>query len=246
MLASRDMSREVAAKIDTEVSLPAEDKQPHPEATTRKSSQRRFTDEQIRFLESMYKTEPRPELQIKHQLADKLGLHPRQVAIWFQNKRARSKSKLMERDYKMLKNSYDKLASKLDLLKEENQSLLLQLKRLKNLTRKQDGDIYHVVPEARKSNDEDLHKKEINSGAEEKPNYLTESHNNKHQIFIPEDTSQYTERFGEETEFLNIQGLVPDDSLASSSNGVVFSLALFWTTHFVVCHIGGTIKPIRE
>ncbi|GJV49258.1 RNA-directed DNA polymerase, eukaryota, reverse transcriptase zinc-binding domain protein [Tanacetum coccineum] len=65
---------------------------------------RRFSDEQIQLLESMFETQSRPEFKMKQQLANKLGLHPRQVAIWFQNRRASDQS-----------------------LKEENQALLNQI-----------------------------------------------------------------------------------------------------------------------
>lgn len=88
---------------------------------------RRFNDEQIKSLENMFETESRPELRTKQQLAKRLGLEPRQVAIWFQNKRARSKSKQLELEYRMLQISYDNLASKYELLKKEHESLLIQV-----------------------------------------------------------------------------------------------------------------------
>ncbi|MCD9640735.1 hypothetical protein HAX54_026260 [Datura stramonium] len=100
---------------------------------------RRFNDEQIKSLEDMFVTESRPELRTKQQLAKRLGLQPRQVAIWFQNKRARSKSKQLELEYRMLQISYDNLGSKYELLKKEHESLLIQLQRLKKLTEK-DGN----------------------------------------------------------------------------------------------------------
>ncbi|KAL3362528.1 hypothetical protein AABB24_015098 [Solanum stoloniferum] len=87
---------------------------------------RRFSDEQIKSLENMFETESRPELRTKQQLAKRLGLQPRQVAIWFQNKRARSKSKQLELEYRMLQISYDNLGSKYELLKKEHESLLIQ------------------------------------------------------------------------------------------------------------------------
>ncbi|XP_071694159.1 homeobox-leucine zipper protein HOX6-like [Rutidosis leptorrhynchoides] len=93
---------------------------------------KRFTDEQISFLEYMYETQSRPELRMKHQLANKLGLHPRQVAIWFQNKRARSKSRQVEHEYNILKTNYETLALKTESLKKENQDLVKQLEMLRN------------------------------------------------------------------------------------------------------------------
>ncbi|KAD2152073.1 hypothetical protein R6Q59_003981 [Mikania micrantha] len=99
----------------------------------RNEGRKRFTDKQISFLEYMFETQSRPELRLKHQLAHKLGLHPRQVAIWFQNKRARSKSRQIEQEYNTLKHKYETLASKSESLKKENQALLNQLELLRNV-----------------------------------------------------------------------------------------------------------------
>uniref|UniRef100_A0A453CJL9 Homeobox-leucine zipper protein n=1 Tax=Aegilops tauschii subsp. strangulata TaxID=200361 RepID=A0A453CJL9_AEGTS len=81
---------------------------------------RRFTEEQIRSLESMFhahhaKLEPRE----KAELARELGLQPRQVAIWFQNKRARWRSKQLEHDFAALRADYDALHSRVESLKQE-------------------------------------------------------------------------------------------------------------------------------
>ncbi|TMW82213.1 hypothetical protein EJD97_006512 [Solanum chilense] len=94
---------------------------------------RRFNDEQIKSLETMFETETKLEPRKKLQLARELGLQPRQVAIWFQNKRARWKSKQLERDYSILKSNYDNLASQYEALKKEKQSLLIQLQKLKEI-----------------------------------------------------------------------------------------------------------------
>nr|GEV31205.1 homeobox-leucine zipper protein ATHB-12-like [Tanacetum cinerariifolium] len=89
-----------------------------------------FTNQQIKSLETIFQSESKLEPRKKLQLAKDLGLQPRQVAIWFQNKRARYKSKQLERDYNILRANYDSLLSKFDNLNSENQSLTLQLQKL--------------------------------------------------------------------------------------------------------------------
>ncbi|KAM0839520.1 hypothetical protein ACQ4PT_060267 [Festuca glaucescens] len=86
----------------------------------RAERKRRFTEEQIRSLESTFharhaKLEPRE----KAELARELGLQPRQVAIWFQNKRARWRTKQLERDFAALRAKYDALHSRVDSLKQD-------------------------------------------------------------------------------------------------------------------------------
>ncbi|KAL2902910.1 Homeobox-leucine zipper protein ATHB-12 [Bienertia sinuspersici] len=97
------------------------------------SNKKRFSDDQIKSLESMFSSESRPGPKTKKQIADQLGLHPRQVSVWFQNRRARTKSKQTERDYSVLKARYDSLASKLEVLKNENQCLIVEVERLRGL-----------------------------------------------------------------------------------------------------------------
>ncbi|KAG2680679.1 hypothetical protein I3843_11G110400 [Carya illinoinensis] len=99
---------------------------------------RRFNDQQIKSLEVTFEAESRPEAQIKHQLANELGLRPRQVGIWFQNRRARLKTKQVERNCCILKASYDSLASKFESLQRENRELLLE--KLKKQLGKEHGN----------------------------------------------------------------------------------------------------------
>ncbi|CAK7324257.1 unnamed protein product [Dovyalis caffra] len=94
---------------------------------------KRFSDEQVRSLESMFESETKLESRKKMQLARELGLQPRQVAIWFQNRRARWKTKQIEQEYKTLKANYDNLASSYESLKNERESLVSQLQKLSDL-----------------------------------------------------------------------------------------------------------------
>ncbi|KAJ0977888.1 hypothetical protein J5N97_013362 [Dioscorea zingiberensis] len=86
---------------------------------------RRLTTEQVRFLEKSFELENKLEPERKIQLARDLGLQPRQVAIWFQNRRARWKTKQLEKDYEALKSSYN-------LLKSDHDNLLKEKEKLKS------------------------------------------------------------------------------------------------------------------
>ncbi|XP_073147116.1 homeobox-leucine zipper protein HOX13-like [Henckelia pumila] len=105
-----------------------------------KQKERRFNDEQIRTLEAVFESETKLEPGKKMKLARQLGLHPRQIAIWFQNKRARWKSKTIEKDYTLLLADYENLSSQFEALKKEQQSLLFQLQKLKNETVGKSGE----------------------------------------------------------------------------------------------------------
>ena len=90
-------------------------------------NKRRFSDEQIRSLECIFESESKLEPRKKIQLARDLGLQPRQVAIWFQNRRARWKSKRIEQEYRKLRDEYDNLASRFESLKKEKESLQFEV-----------------------------------------------------------------------------------------------------------------------
>ncbi|GAA0187358.1 homeodomain transcription factor [Lithospermum erythrorhizon] len=84
---------------------------------------RRLLPMQVQFLERSFEVENKLEPERKIQLAKELGLQPRQVAIWFQNRRARYKNKQLEKDYDVLKSNYDKLKSDYEKLFKENEKL---------------------------------------------------------------------------------------------------------------------------
>lgn len=84
---------------------------------------KRLNVEQVRALEKSFEVGNKLEPERKMQLAMALGLQPRQVAIWFQNRRARWKTKQLERDYDVLKTQFQ-------AMRTENESLLAHNKKL--------------------------------------------------------------------------------------------------------------------
>lgn len=88
---------------------------------------RRLSPEQVHLLEKSFETENKLEPERKSELAKKLGLQPRQVAVWFQNRRARWKTKQLERDFDRLKAAYDSLLDDHDSISKDNDRLRSQV-----------------------------------------------------------------------------------------------------------------------
>ncbi|MED6163692.1 hypothetical protein PIB30_082502 [Stylosanthes scabra] len=93
---------------------------------------RRLNMEQVKALEKSFELGNKLEPERKMQLARSLGLQPRQIAIWFQNRRARWKTKQLERDYDQLKRQFEAVKSDNDALQAQNQKLHAQILALKN------------------------------------------------------------------------------------------------------------------
>ncbi|KAL6660048.1 hypothetical protein ACP70R_002170 [Stipagrostis hirtigluma subsp. patula] len=92
---------------------------------------RRLNVEQVRTLEKNFELGNKLEPERKIQLARALGLQPRQVAIWFQNRRARWKTKQLEKDYDALKRQLDAVKADNDALLSHNKKLQAEILALK-------------------------------------------------------------------------------------------------------------------
>lgn len=107
---------------------------------------RRLTSDQVLFLEKNFDVENKLEPERKVQLAKEIGLQPRQVAIWFQNRRARFKTKQLEKDYNSLKGSFDGLRADYDCLLKEKENLKTQVLNLKERLLLQDKEKENTEP----------------------------------------------------------------------------------------------------
>ncbi|KAI3671573.1 hypothetical protein L1987_87312 [Smallanthus sonchifolius] len=78
----------------------------------------RHTAEQIREMEALFKESPHPDENQRQQLSKRLGLHPRQVKFWFQNRRTQIKAIQERHENSLLKSELDKLRDENKLLRE--------------------------------------------------------------------------------------------------------------------------------
>jgi homeobox-leucine zipper protein len=92
------------------------------EGTTRKKL--RLSKEQSALLEESFKEHSTLNPKQKNALAKQLSLRPRQVEVWFQNRRARTKLKQTEVDCELLKRCCETLT-------EENRRLQKELQELR-------------------------------------------------------------------------------------------------------------------
>ncbi|KAH9304732.1 hypothetical protein KI387_009136, partial [Taxus chinensis] len=86
----------------------------------------RLSKDQSALLEESFKENSTLNPKQKQALAKQLNLRPRQVEVWFQNRRARTKLKQTEVDCEFLKGCYESLT-------EENKRLQRELAELRSL-----------------------------------------------------------------------------------------------------------------
>lgn len=80
---------------------------------------KRLSTDQLDSLENSFQEEIKLDPDRKMKLAKELGLQPRQIAVWFQNRRARWKGKQLERLYDSLKQEFDNVTREKQKLQQE-------------------------------------------------------------------------------------------------------------------------------
>lgn len=88
---------------------------------------KRLSIDQVQGLERIFEIDSKLDQERKTKLAQELGLQPRQVAIWFQNRRARWKTKQLERDFRLLKANYESLQQNYSQIEREKEGLVAEV-----------------------------------------------------------------------------------------------------------------------
>lgn len=96
---------------------------------------KRLSQDQIRLLEASFDATKKLEPERKFQLARELGVPPRQIAIWYQNKRARWKNQTLELDYSSIQLRLEAALAEKKRLGKEVEALRGELKRAQDMLR---------------------------------------------------------------------------------------------------------------
>ncbi|KAL6529702.1 hypothetical protein OROGR_015325 [Orobanche gracilis] len=105
----------------------------NPKSQSSKIITKRLTQDQVRQLEASFAATKKLEPEIKFQLARELGIPPRQVAIWYQNKRARWKNQSLESGYVSVQVRLEAALAEKDRLEKEVHRLRGELKRAQDV-----------------------------------------------------------------------------------------------------------------
>ncbi|KAL8248730.1 hypothetical protein R6Q59_005598 [Mikania micrantha] len=131
LLMRRSMSYSGMDRCEETRGAAADDDMSEDDGSQLGEKKRRLNLEQVKALEKSFELGNKLEPERKTQLARALGLQPRQVAIWFQNRRARWKTKQLEKDYDVLRRQYESVKADNDALKNLNKKLHAELLAVK-------------------------------------------------------------------------------------------------------------------
>ncbi|KAG5556733.1 hypothetical protein RHGRI_007114 [Rhododendron griersonianum] len=163
---------------------------PHDQMGDQKK--KRLSGEQLESLESSFQEEVKLDPDRKLKLARDLGLQPRQVAIWFQNRRARWKAKQLEQLYDGLKHQFEVVSNEkkqikheFDVVSRENKHLQEEVSALKAMLKEVKSAMknHHQVVSAEISGEDTV---ESTSVGNRSSVLLTRQHHH-HQNIAPTD-----------------------------------------------------------
>ncbi|XP_022718004.1 homeobox-leucine zipper protein ATHB-52-like [Durio zibethinus] len=98
-----------------------------------KHNKKRLNQEQVRLLEKSFNANKKLEPELKLHLANQLGVPARQVAIWYQNKRARWKTQSLELDYNTLQVKLENALSEKRRLEKDVKYLQGELRKAQEM-----------------------------------------------------------------------------------------------------------------
>ncbi|KAL3821219.1 hypothetical protein ACJIZ3_007124 [Penstemon smallii] len=102
----------------------------HPSS---KHQKKRLNQDQVQLLEASFDGSKKLEPERKFQLARELNVPPRQIAIWYQNKRARWKNQSLELDYGALEVKLEAALTEKRELQKEVDYLKTELKQVQDM-----------------------------------------------------------------------------------------------------------------
>ena len=85
----------------------------------KKKTKTKLSPDQLESLERRFQEEVKVDPDRKMKLSKELGLQPRQIAIWFQNRRARWKTKQLQHLYDTLKQEFDTISNQKHTLQQQ-------------------------------------------------------------------------------------------------------------------------------
>lgn len=104
--------------------------QKHP---SKLHNKKRLNEEQVRFLERSFTAHKKLDPELKLKLANQLCVPPRQVAIWYQNRRARWKTQNLELDYSTVQVKLENALAEKRRLEKDVKQLKEELKQAQEM-----------------------------------------------------------------------------------------------------------------
>mmetsp|Transcript_39550 Transcript_39550/g.64137 ORF Transcript_39550/g.64137 Transcript_39550/m.64137 type:complete len:346 (+) Transcript_39550:409-1446(+) len=101
-------------------------------ASVRRPGLNRLSQEQVQTLKDSFEKDSRLNRKRKQELSSRLGLHPRQIEVWYQNKRAKIRVKGTHQQYETLRQTYESQKAAVRQLQQSNLELQDQLLKIQN------------------------------------------------------------------------------------------------------------------